>query len=296
MQKSSADILEFEHLRELLGRYVRSPIGASRLREVEPRSDRVWLEETLADASEALDYARVSQQSQTTARGAAVRIRFESLPDPSAVLHIVRIDGAVLDGLQLHGLIHLLEHAAEARSVLQSAAARFPRLGRKAEGIADLRPLVRDMRARILPDGSLADDASVALGRLRREIEKQQKQIQISLERFLRAHRDDGTLREELITIRNDRFVVPVVAGQQRKVDGVIHGASGSGQTLFVEPLDTITLNNELVRLREEEAREQHRILREWMERLRPEAPAIGRIVTWPFSTLTRISGLEPAT
>jgi len=280
MQKSSADILEFEHLRELLGRYVRSPIGASRLREVEPRSDRVWLEETLADASEALDYARVSQQSQTTARGAAVRIRFESLPDPSAVLHIVRIDGAVLDGLQLHGLIHLLEHAAEARSVLQSAAARFPRLGRKAEGIADLRPLVRDMRARILPDGSLADDASVALGRLRREIEKQQKQIQISLERFLRAHRDDGTLREELITIRNDRFVVPVVAGQQRKVDGVIHGASGSGQTLFVEPLDTITLNNELVRLREEEAREQHRILREWTERLRPEAPAIGRIVS----------------
>ena len=115
----------------------------------------------------------------------------------------------------------------------------------------------------------MADDASVALHRLRRDIERQQKQIQISLERFLRAHRDDGTLQEDFITLRNDRFVVPVVAGQQRKVYGVIHGASGSGHTLFVEPLETIDLNNELVRLREEEQREVRRILRELTELLR---------------------------
>ncbi len=140
--------------------------------------------------------------------------------------------------------------------------------------MVDPRPILRDLRGKILPDASLADDASVALHRLRRDIDRQQRQIQISLERFLRAHHDDGTLQEEFITLRNDRFVVPVVAGQQRKVYGVIHGASGSGHTLFVEPLETIDLNNELVRLREEEQREVLRILRELTELLRAHAAA----------------------
>ena len=93
----------------------------------------------------------------------------------------------------------------------------------------------------------------MALHRLRRDIERQQKPIQDSLERFSAAHHEEGMLQEEFVTIRNDRFVVPVVAGQRRKVYGVIHGASASGHTLFVEPLETIDLNNELVRLREEE-------------------------------------------
>ena len=107
----------------------------------------------------------------------------------------------------------------------------------------------------------MADHASVALARLRRDIERQKKSIQDSLERFLRAHREEGVLQEEFVTIRNERFVVPVIAGQRRKLDGVIHGASSSGHTLFVEPLETIDLNNELVRLTEEEMREVHRIL-----------------------------------
>ena len=134
---------------------------------------------------------------------------------------------------------------------------------------------LRELQGKILPDGNVADDASVALHRLRRDIERQQRQIQISLERFLRSHHDDGTLQEDFITLRNDRFVVPVVAGQQRKVYGVIHGASGSGHTLFVEPLETIDLNNELVRLREEEQREVVRILRELTELLRSHAGEI---------------------
>ena len=115
----------------------------------------------------------------------------------------------------------------------------------------------------------MADHASVALARLRRDIERQKKAIQESLERFLRAHREEGVLQEEFVTIRNERFVVPVIAGQRRKLDGVIHGASSSGHTLFVEPLETIDLNNELVRLSEEEAREVHRILLEMTDRLR---------------------------
>jgi DNA mismatch repair protein MutS2 len=169
----------------------------------------------------------------------------------------------------------LLEQAGEIRAVLNVASAKYPRLGARAANIFDPRSMLRELSGKIMPDGTLADDASVALHRLRRDIERQKKQIQISLERFLRAHHDDGTLQEDFITLRNDRFVVPVVAGQQRKVFGVIHGASGSGHTLFVEPLETIDLNNELVRLREEEQREILRILRELTELLRSNAPQI---------------------
>src|SRR5437016_14672064 len=106
-------------------------------------------------------------------------------------------------------------------------------------------------------------------------MERKKKCIQESLERFLKANREEGILQEEFVTIRNERFVVPVIAGQRRKMDGVIHGTSASGHTLFVEPLETIDLNNELVRLAEEEIREVHRILVEMTARLRGHGDAI---------------------
>jgi DNA mismatch repair protein MutS2 len=275
LQNFSVDLLEFESLRQLVGRFVRSQLGRHELEKLAPHSDRAQLESTLADVAEAVAYLRATQESQPATRGAAIRVRFDSIPDIRTTLPMLRIEGAGLEATQILDLTRLLEQAGEIRAVLNMAAARYPRLGARAAAIFDPRSMLRDLAGKILPDGTLADDASVALHRLRRDIERQQKQIQISLERFLRAHHDDGTLQEDFITLRNDRFVVPVVAGQQRKVNGVIHGASGSGHTLFVEPLETIDLNNELVRLREEEQRETLRILRELTELLRSNAPQI---------------------
>ena len=203
-------------------------------------------------------------------------IRFRTYPRP---LLCLRIEGAMLEPKQILELARLIEEAGEVRAALNLAGEKYPRLAAQVAATADPRPILRDVRGKILADGTVADDASVALHRLRRDIERQQRQIQTSLERFLRTHRDDGTLQEEFITLRNDRFVVPVVAGQQRKVYGVIHGASGSGHTLFVEPLETIDLNNELVRLREEEQREVARILRELTELLRTNGPQIQALV-----------------
>ena len=279
MQNFSADLLEFDSLRELVARFVRSSLGKAELEKVAPHSDRAALESTLADTAEAITYLEATRQPQTAGRGAAIRLRFDSIPDIAATLPTLRIEGAALEAQQILDLTRLLEQAGEMRAALTVAGAKYPRLGGRASAIADPRPVLRELRGKILPDASLADDASVVLRRLRRDVEKQQRQIQISLERFMRAHQDDGTLQEDFVTLRNDRFVVPVVAGQQRKVYGVIHGASGSGHTLFVEPLETIDLNNELVRLREEEQREVHRILRELTELLRARAGDIYKTV-----------------
>jgi DNA mismatch repair protein MutS2 len=249
------------------------------LERLAPHSDRAALEEALADVAEAIAYQGASRQPQAPSRGSAIRLRFNSIPDVAAALAVLRIEGAMLEPKQILELARLIEEAGEIRAALNLAAEKYPRLGAQVAATADPRPILRDVRGKILPDGTLADDASVALQRLRRDIERQQRQIQTSLERFLRTHRDDGTLQEEFITLRNDRFVVPVVAGQQRKVYGVIHGASSSGHTLFVEPLETIDLNNELVRLREEEQRETLRILRELTNLLRSNGPQIQVLV-----------------
>jgi DNA mismatch repair protein MutS2 len=268
-------VLEFESLRALLARYLRTPLGHRALENVTPLSDRAAIENALAETSEALDYARAASHPQPASRGAAIRLQFESGSDPGPALARLRIEGAVLDGLEIYELTRLLDFASELRAVLTGVASKYPRLGAYGETIADLREVARDLRGKVLPDGSLSDDASVALARLRREIEKQRRLIEESLTRFLRAHHQDGTLQENFVTIRDDRFVVPIVTGKERKVDGVIHGSSGSGATAFVEPLETIQLNNELVRLHEEELREIHRLLREFTGRLRTHAKQI---------------------
>jgi DNA mismatch repair protein MutS2 len=284
--RTSAEVLEYEALRDLLGRYIASPLGRGELEKVTPHQDRQRLEDDLAECGEAIEYLRTASKPHPAGRGAAIRIDFGQLPELTQAVHKLRIEGASLDPREIFDLFTLLDRAADAKSVLTAVVERFPRLGSRAQQIGDFRQLLRDLEGKILPDGSVADNASVALARLRREIERQKKAIQESLERFLRAHKDEGLLQEEFVTIRNERFVVPVIAGQRRKLDGVIHGASSSGHTLFVEPLETIDLNNELVRLVDEEAQEVHRILREITDRLRGYGESIQ-------STLTVMAELE---
>jgi DNA mismatch repair protein MutS2 len=277
--KTSAEVLEFEPLRQLLGRYIASAPGRRELEKVLPHADRALLEAALAEAGEAIQYLQVATRQAGT-RGAAIRIEFGGIPDVQPAVHKLHIEGAGLEPKEIFEICTLLDIAADAKSNLSAVAERFPLLARRAAMIGEFRALLRELDGKILPDGSVADHASVALARLRRDIERQKKSIQNSLERFLKAHREEGILQEEFVTIRNERFVVPVIAGQRRKLDGVIHGASASGHTLFVEPLETIDLNNELVRLTEEEMREVHRVLVEITDRLRAYGDSIRQTLT----------------
>jgi DNA mismatch repair protein MutS2 len=277
MRNTSAELLEFDRLKQLLSRYVSSPLGRTELDKVAPLEDRPAVEGILAEVAEAIQYLEAAARPQPAARGAAVRIRFDSLTDATEAMRKLRIEGAALEAKEIYEMTELLDRASEIRSLLLAVAERFPKLGARGAAMGEFRAVVRDLAGKILPDGTVADHASPALGRLRRDIERQQRLIQDSLERFLKVHREEGILQEEFVTIRNERFVVPVIAGRQRRIEGVIHGSSGTGHTLFVEPLETIELNNELVRLTEEELREVHRILLEFSDRLRHYTEAIAR-------------------
>src|SRR5579871_3849321 len=163
------DVLEFEPLRALIGRYLRSMLGRAELTRVAPSSDRAFIESALADTAEAIEYLRASSQPQPASRGAAIRVRFDDVSDPGPAVARLRIEGATLETNEISELARLLDLASEARSILLAAREKFPRLGRIATAIADLREIANDLRGKILPDGTLADHASVALARLRRD-------------------------------------------------------------------------------------------------------------------------------
>src|SRR5260370_707633 len=148
-------------------------------------------------------------------------------------------------------------------------------VGQLSSGMGDFTEFLRAFRNKIRPDGMLDDKASPQLASVRREMEKQKRGIQESLRGHLPRMAGAGAIQEELVTIRGERFVIPVKAEQKRRVQGVVHGASSSGQTVFVEPLETIEQNNELVRLLEDEQAEVRRILLEMTRRIGERAKDI---------------------
>jgi DNA mismatch repair protein MutS2 len=285
MPFSSSDLLQFGELKQWLATFAGSAAGKQRILDSDAGHERASIEAALADAEEALHYLQETTAAQTPGKGAIVRLSFQDIREVEN-LRLLRVEGTRLEGVEILDLFHTLEIAGEYRAILAAISTRFPRLARRALRLADLRVLCRRYQRAFLPDGSLSDDASPELRKIRRDMERQQRSIHESLERFLKAHRSDRTLQEDFVTIRDDRYVVPVVAGQQGRVDGVIHGASGSGRTLYLEPLETIGLNNGLVRLREEELREIDRILSEITNELRQHADEI-------FSTMDALADLD---
>ncbi len=261
LSHTSTRLLEFDSLRELLCGYAVSPLGQKRIAELMPSSDGQWIEDQHQLTSEIREFRRVGGGFD-----------FSGLLDVSAQIDKSRIAGAALEITELRDVILVVDRAAEWRQIALDppAAMRVPwnSVVRLSSRIADFTVLLRFFRNKILPDGSLDDRASPELARIRREAEKQRRLIQESLRSYLRRLAEGGTLQDELVTIRGERFVIPVKIEQKRRVQGVVHGASSSGQTVFVEPLETIDQNNELVRLLEEEQAEVHRILLEMTSRI----------------------------
>jgi DNA mismatch repair protein MutS2 len=265
---SSARVLEFDSLRELLRSYTSSPLGQERVAALAPSIDREWIQSQQALAQEIREFRRVGG-----------RFDFSALIDIVLLVEKSRIAGAALETPEIRDVILVVDRAAEWREI-----ALHPPANMKSDWhgvhalsgqIVDFTEFLRGFRNKIQPDGTLDDKASPELARIRREIEKQRRSIQESLRGYLRRLAEGGTVQDELVTIRGERFVIPVKVEQKRRVQGVVHGASSSGQTVFVEPLETIEQNNELVRLLEEELVEIHRILLEMTQRIGAQAEEI---------------------
>jgi len=265
---TSSRLLEFETLRDLLSGYASSPLGQRRIAELLPSLDRTWIETQQQLTTEIREYRRVGG-----------RFEFAGLPEVKKLIEKSRIAGAALETSEIRDVVLVADRGAEWREIVRQPPAamrsEWTAVAALSAGIQDFTTFLRSFRNKILPDGTLDDRASPELSRIRREIEKQKRQIQDSLRSYLRKLAEGGTVQDELITIRGERFVIPVKVEQKRRVQGVVHGASSSGQTVFVEPLETIEQNNELVRLLDEEQAEVHRVLLEMTRQIGENADAI---------------------
>jgi len=265
---ASGQVLEFDSLRELLRGYATSPLGQNKVAALAPSTDAHWIANQQQLTTELREFRRVGG-----------RFDFSGLEDISKLVAEARIAGTALETAGIRDVLLLVDRAAEWRQIsLNPPAAmrtEWEAVAALSAGVIDFTDFLRSFRNKILPDGTLDDHASPGLARIRREIEKQRRTIQESLRGYLRHLAEGGTVQDELITIRGERFVIPVKVEQKRRVQGVVHGASSSGQTVFVEPLETIEQNNELVRLFDEEQAEIHRILVEMTRRIGEQAGAI---------------------
>jgi DNA mismatch repair protein MutS2 len=265
---TSSRLLEFETLRDLLAGYASSPLGQRRIAELLPSLDHAWIETQQNLTTEIREYRRVGG-----------RFEFAGLPEVRTLIEKSRIGGAALETTEIRDVVLVADRGAEWREIVRQPPAamrsEWAAVAALSAGIQDFTGFLRAFRNKILPDGTLDDRASPELSRVRREIEKQKRQIQESLRGYLRKLAEGGTVQDELITIRGERFVIPVKVEQKRRVQGVVHGASSSGQTVFVEPLETIEQNNELVRLLDEEQAEVHRVLLEMTRQIGENADAI---------------------
>ncbi|MCP9495069.1 MAG: Smr/MutS family protein [Pyrinomonadaceae bacterium MAG19_C2-C3] len=263
MNDQAFESLEYAALRELVRREAQTPMGAMRAAGLAPMNDAEMIRRALRLVSESI-----------TLRERGAMWTFSELGDPTEAIQRLAIEGAPLDGLSLLELARVCEGAASARSIISNERERAPVLWELVSQLpAATERLAARVTAKILPSGDVDDRASAELARVRSEISRLRSTITRSLETLMR--RQEEAVQDQIVTVRNDRFVIPVRAEARSRIGGVAHGVSSSGATVFVEPLESIEANNELQLLRDREAREVAQVLARLSDELRLELPVI---------------------
>src|SRR5262245_60705320 len=231
MKDLSFTTLEYLQLLELIRRGAQTEVGRSRVRALTPISELSELRRELAAVSECV-----------AMRNRGVNWSFSEFADPAETIGRLRIEGNILDPLAILETAKLCEQALSARAAILAERETSPVLWKLVENLPrDLNTLVARVTNKILPSGELDDRASPELARIRHDITSLRSRITRSLESLMRKSAE--SIQDELVTIRNDRFVIPVKADHRGRVQGVAHGYSSSGATAFVEPLETIESN-----------------------------------------------------
>jgi DNA mismatch repair protein MutS2 len=268
MDERTFKTLDLEALVSLLARHVQTPLGRKRVMALVPSIDREQINGELDRTTECAGYLST---------GGAFGL--SDVADPEDSLAELQVVGTSLEPLQILALQRLISAGMDVRDQFSDVElkSRYPQLAAIAARVPDLRRMLASIRGKILPTGEIDDSASPVLRRIRREINERRSRIYRNLESLMHE-RAPSAIQEDIVTVRNGRFVIPVRTDSRGQVPGVMHGLSSSGQTTFVEPLTIIDQNNEMVRLREEEEIEIARILLEITDAFRVNLSGIAAI------------------
>jgi DNA mismatch repair protein MutS2 len=172
----------------------------------------------------------------------------------------LNVDGRALEPSRLLGLSEYLESIEHSRQAVKKLVG-FPILNGLVDAVASFKGEIADVRRKIDASGDVADNASPALAGIRDRLRKQKAKLRSTLDSFVRGRDTAKYLQDQVVTDRNGRFVLMVRAEHRHAIPGIVHGGSASGASLYVEPLDTIEINNDIVALEEQESEEVRRIL-----------------------------------
>ena len=223
---------------------------------------------TLAQLAPSSNSQAVAKDQHATTEGVRFLEHSAGLPlrapeGLAAGLRALAVPGAVLEPLQLLDLATFLESTALTRQSISHSDDDLPIMARLAGRIAEFDSEAGAVHNAIDPAGDILDRASPSLASIRDRLRRQRLELRQALDRFLRDKQTAKHLQEQVVTDRNGRYVVVIRAEHKGAVSGIVHGASASGASLFVEPMGTVDLNNEIVSLVEAESQEILRILRQ---------------------------------
>ncbi|MFQ5633021.1 MAG: hypothetical protein ACE5I1_29995, partial [bacterium] len=249
--EKAAGELELPKILEILSRYTLTPMAATELKHTEILNDPQAIVARLTAVSA---YRRLLDDGEN--------LPLEHFSDLEHVLSNLKLPGSVLAPKDLVSLAIIARIARQVRRFCSERQQDFPALWQIAQQIIPAKHFEKSIEQAIdFVSHEILDSASPALRRIRREIESVRQKARKHLQQILKQASAKDMLQEQLITIRDGRLVLMVKGEFRRKINGVVHDQSASGQTLFIEPVQTVEFNNRVRQLQAEERTEIERIL-----------------------------------
>src|SRR4051812_8961351 len=293
MQPGTLKTLEFDRIVSAVERLAQTPFGAARLAHLEPAIDPADVSSALATTAEAVRF--LSGAGDIALRGSA---------DLDAIVDGLSVEGCALEPLGLLTLSTFLASVEASAGAIRRTRGSFPRLAAIVEGCASFEREIADVRRKVDPAGEVVDDASPDLKAIRERLRKQRTRLRGTVESYLRGKDTAKYLQQQIVTDRNGRYVLVVRAENRTAIPGIVHGSSASGASLFLEPLSTVEINNDIVALEQQEHEEVRRILLALTDGFRRRASDLARTLD-AATTLDvlqakaryslEIGGVEPA-
>ena len=268
MQQSALRALEFARIVDAVTDFALTPMGADRLSQLTPSTDPQQVAQWQAATTETVRF--VAAHGLFPLRGSI------ELPQ---ILAALAVEGRALESLRLLALATFLDSIDESRAGIRRAPGPFPLLSAATAGAASFKGEAAQVREKIDPSGEVVDHASPELRLIRDRVRKQKSRLRSTLESYLRGKETAKYLQDQVVSERNGRYVLLVKAEHRSGIPGIVHGTSTSGASLFLEPLSTVEINNDIIALEEHEAEEVRRILLALTDAFRQRAGDMQRTI-----------------
>ncbi|MBC1963236.1 endonuclease MutS2 [Listeria welshimeri] len=254
MEKKVEAILEFDKIKKQLTEFASSSLGEQAILELAPATDFQVVQKSQLETEEGAKIIRLRGSAPIT-----------GLTDVFA--HLKRLEiGGDLNGLEIYQIGSNLRVSRQMKNFmtdLLEMGVELPLLGGLSDELLVLKEVEEDIAISVDESGKILDTASEALSTIRRTLRRTEDRVREKLESYLRDRNASKMLSDAVITIRNDRYVIPVKQEYKGHYGGIVHDQSASGQTLFIEPQSVVDLNNERKALQAKEKQEIERILAE---------------------------------